>query len=219
MEKSLTIQIGADLEDLSGSYSLCLAKQIQGNSFSIVWHAYTKFFPTNLFRWTPNYEIFAAPFFTSGEVVFDSVPAVEISPGQQSTLNESGTLSPSISSNVPGALRMINNLGRIFPGIRQQATGIDGTQTSLPNFVATAPALKGTIDLFPTEQIMVWFQADVQDGTMFDDSLAPTIQPPSSQSNAEFLSSGFKTFAWLVDFSQADEHTISYENQSWATVG
>jgi hypothetical protein len=210
MGKSLQIQVSAgDLEALrAAGYSLCLAKPVQGNLFSMVWYAYTVFVSTNVFSWTPEYQIFATRAFTPDEVVTESMSAISLGLGQQCTLDGNGILSLSGASNSPNALTMINHFpGIIFPGINQRATGIDGKSDILPNFVTNESVVPGVITLTPVESIMVWFEQKRQNGTMFRDP--PPLQGGSLHTEIAM------SFAAVVDFTQADGQSITYCGGAW----
>src|SRR6185295_15214967 len=131
---------------------------------------------------------------------------VRIELGQQSTLEKNGILSLPEAGGSLSALTMNNQYGSIHPGVNQSSTGIDRKSTSNPIFLTEKPVLKGVTELTPMELIMVWFEQDVQTGTMFN-----RLPPVDSTMTV----SPSKTYAIIIDFSLTNEQTVSYEDQRW----
>jgi hypothetical protein len=207
-EKTLNIDISTpDLSALKGAgYSLCLAKKVEGHEFNVAWHVYEQFLGHNRFTWTSEYELFASTNFVPGRVVTQEVAPVRIETGQQSRLDKVGILSSPEPGGAAAALTLRNDYGSIHPGINQWSGGLDRKPTSAPIFLTAKPVLKGITELTPVELIMVWFEQNIQTGTMFD-RLPPTDKAVRMVS---------KTVAIKIDFSSTNEQTVSYKDQNWS---
>lgn len=209
-EKILRIKIESDdfraLKD--SGYLLCLAKKVDGYPFNIIWHAYAVFFEMNQFRWTPDYKLFASNAFIPGEVVQESIAAVPVGLGQQSTLDSLGILLPPVSGGPSAAVTMKNDFGSIHPGLKQSATGIDQKVTREPNFLTERAVLRGLTEMVPAELLLIWFEQNVTTGELFD-------RPPPIQSGSSLVLAS-KTYAKMVDFSRNDDRTITYQDQKWS---
>ncbi len=154
-QKTVSIQIdAADLTQLKNSgYRLCFAKKVGNEAYNVVWQSYDKYLSFNDFSWTPQYQIFGTNTFKADVTVKASTNTVDISLGQQSTLNNAGLMGPAVSGGPDTAITLINNYGPIHPGINQLSTGIDGVQSSTSIYVAINQVVLGQTTLTPVEKI------------------------------------------------------------------
>lgn len=177
-QKSVKIQIAsADLTRLKQSgYKLCFAKKLDNEDYDVVWQSYTNYLSNNTFSWTPQYQLFGASVFQANLTVDISTNLVQIGLGQQSILDNSGLLGPAATGGPANSINLANNYGPIYPGICQLSTGIDGRQVSTPIYVAPAQVVQGLTALTPTDTLLVWFEQNVQTGTMFNSSRSQSIE-------------------------------------------
>lgn len=172
VKKEVIIEI--DLKELQtlkdNNYRLCFAKRVGDAAFNVVWQSYTKYLAVNKFSWTPQYQLFCSNSFQDKVTVEVVTNTVDIGLGEISTLNEAGILSSASTGGEKTSLNMGNEYGEIHPGVNQLSTGIDGKQISTPIYVAVNASLKGSVSLTPKEQILVWFQTDVETSTMFSEA-------------------------------------------------
>jgi hypothetical protein len=199
--KTITIQISdEDLKNLkSSNYNLCFAKKVDGFDYNLVWQAYGNYLSTNVFSWTPQYQLFGTNNFTPGSVVSTQTNLMTIGLGESSTLDEFGLLSNPVSGGSIKSISMQNNYGIIYPGICQVSTGIDATIISTPIYIAQNALLKGVLSsLTPLNKVMVWFQQDIETATMFSST--------TGSANVE------------IDLTTANTATRFYFNGVWSTV-
>lgn len=197
--KSVTIKISdAELANLKGNdYMLCFAKKVGDNAYNVVWQAYDKYLANNVFSWTPLYQLFGTNTFQTNITVTASTNVVTIGLGESSTLDANGTLSTPVSGGPSTGITMINDYGNIHPGVNQLSTGIDGSVTSTPIYVAQKSSIIGTTTLTPVEKVLVWFQQDIVTSTMFSNVIGTPVE---------------------IDLTLADSATRLYSNGQWTTV-
>jgi hypothetical protein len=194
--KSVIIQIAnADLELLRRNrYSLCFAKQMS-DTFGVVWQSYPLYLSANEFSWTSSYQLFGAKTFSPGHDATADTNLVGIALGQQSTLDATGSFEPAVQGGPPDSITMLNDGGPIYPGLSGLSAGLDGVQRMTPIFVAPIAIATGRIGvLTPTENLLVWFQQDIDAGTIFS-------QPAPG--------------ALKIDLTGVDTATRCYQNGGW----
>ncbi|MEH2482876.1 hypothetical protein V1282_006233 [Nitrobacteraceae bacterium AZCC 2146] len=194
--KSVIIQIAnADLELLRRNrYSLCFAKQMS-DTFGVVWQCYPIYLSANEFSWTSSYQLFGAKTFSPGRSVAVDTNLVDIALGQQSTLDATGHLEPAVQGGPPDSITMVNNRGPIYPGLSGLSAGLDGVQRMTPIFmVPIAIATGGVGVLTPTENLLVWFQQNIDAGTIFSQPAPGAVK---------------------IDLAGVDTATRRYQNGSW----
>lgn len=176
--KKVSVSIDrASLGSLKQSnYNMCFAKKVGNADYNVVWKSYQKFSVSNSFSWVPVYSIFGSDIFEESLKVKISCSPVTISLGQQTTLDEYGILRSPVTGGSNTAFTMINNYGSIHPGVNQLSTGIDGLQISTPIYVSPKPALSGATELSPVEKVMIWFEQDIETGTMFSTKRSRSIE-------------------------------------------
>ena len=197
--KSVKIEISQDeLDNLKGNdYMLCFAKKVGDNAYNVVWQAYDKYLSNNTFSWTPQYQLFGTNTFQSNIQVVAQTNTVTIGLGETSTLNSAGNLSNPVSGGPSTSITMINDYGNIHPGVNQLSTGIDGSVTSTPIYVAQQASITGTTSLTPVEKVLVWFQQNIETSTMISEVIGTPVE---------------------IDLTLADSATRLYSNGQWTTV-
>lgn len=199
-----------DLETLKGNkYRMCFAKKVN-NTFNVVWQSYDDYLNTNSFLWTPVYQLFGSNLFKGDLTVEVATNAVNIGLGQQATLDSAGVLGDPSTGGPSTAITMVNDFGPIHPGVKQLSTGILGTQTSTPIYVAQNQIVTGSDTLTPKEEVMVWFEQNIETSTMFSDarSNATTIDLTKSNTGARLYSDGKWTTPSASDLAMGDNLMI-----------
>ncbi len=197
-QKRVNIQIAPkDLETLkAANYKLCFAKKVSGQEFNVVWQSYHDYLVSNNFSWVPTYQLFGSNSFQNNLNVSVSTNQVNIGLGQIATLDEAGILEKPKTGGPDVSVSMQNDFGDIHPGINQLSTGISGNQVSTPIYVAPEPAVKGEVSLTPVEKVLVWFEQNIETGTMFSDARSNEIE---------------------IDLTDSAEETRLYTDQGWKT--
>jgi len=197
--KSVNIKISqAELANLKGNdYMLCFAKKVGDNAYNVVWQAYDKYLANNTFSWTPQYQLFGNNVFQSNIRVEAQTNIVTIGLGETSTLDSDGNLSNPVSGGPSTSITMLNDYGNIHPGVNQISTGIDGSITSTPIYVAQKASITGTTSLTPVEKVLVWFQQNIQTSTMISQVIGTPVE---------------------IDLTLADTAARLYSNGQWTTV-
>lgn len=168
-QKTVTIQIdSSDLAMLKqNDYKLCFAKKVGNEAYNVVWESYGQYLAFNDFSWTPQYQLFGSNQFQDNMIARASTNTVNISLGQQATLDSNGNLGAAVSGGPETGITLINNYGSIHPGLNQLSTGINGSQVSTPIYVAPNTMVTGQTTLTPVEIILVWFEQGMQTSTLF----------------------------------------------------
>ena len=191
--KNVNITIAsADLETLKDNdYLLCFAKKVN-NTFDVVWQSYRDYLSSNSFLWTPVYQLFGSNQFMGNVTVNVATNVVNIGLGQQATLDTAGVLGAASTGGPTTAITMVNDYGPIYPGVNQLSTGITGQQETTPIYVAQEQIVLGSDVLTPIDEVMVWFEQNIETSTMFSDakSNSTTIDLTSSNSQTRLYSNG-----------------------------
>jgi hypothetical protein len=197
-EKTVNIEIDPnDLTTLKNAgYRLCFAKKVGNADYNVVWQSYTKYLVYNSFSWTPQYQLFGSNYFKDNVTVRVSTNLVQIGLGETSTLDSAGILSKPVTGGPKASLNLDNQYGTIHPGVNQLSTGIDGSQTSTPIYVAVNPIVLGETSLTPIEKVLVWFEQNIETSTMFSTS---------------------RSFAVEIDLTFENEETRLYKDGRWST--
>ncbi len=189
-QKTVNITIASqDLEFLKeNAYCLCFAKKVN-DTFDVVWQSYLVYLGNNTFQWTPAYQLFGSILFESQAAVRVSTNAVDIGLGQQATLDKVGNLHAASRGGPANAITMVNNYGRIFPGLIQLSTGLADRQEATPIYVAL---FLDTTVLTPSDEILVWFEQNIQTSIMFSSNRwnSVTIDMTDTDSQARHYSNG-----------------------------
>ena len=177
MTKTVTIQIDRDdlhtLKPKTGTpYNLCFARKV-GTTFNVIWQSGVNYGPTNDFSWDPVFALFATNTFQPGIKVSNTSNILPIALGQQSTLDNTISLSdPTVDQTGdvdPNSIIMNNTFGPIHAGLSALST-FGGTTSTTPMFVSPDADTVGSIKLTPKEAVKVWFQRDIETSAMFEDS-------------------------------------------------
>lgn len=196
----------SDLETLKDAhYCLCFAKKVN-DTYNVVWQSYTDYLSSNNFLWTPVYQLFGSNEFLGNVTVETATNAVNIGLGQQATLDSAGVLGPASSGGKSTDITIVNDYGSIHPGVNQMSTGIKGTQSTTPIYVAQDPIVLGSDALTPIDEVMVWFEQKIQTSTMFSDarSNATTIDLTSVDTGTRLYSNGVWTTPSSSDIALAE---------------
>jgi len=197
--KTLTIEIApGDLDRLRMSgFSLCFAKQVVArdgsNGFNVIWHAGRDYLRSNTISWVPRYELFTAHHFVR-HIHPDRGPSQPIEFGQQSIVDRHGI--PRTAVGTPGVIDMIvlNEFGLIHVGLSQLTTTMAGAMMQLPIYLGPRALHLGPAHLRPTENILVWFERNVESSMTF------SAQPPG---------------AVEIDFTGIDTATLRFAGDDW----
>jgi hypothetical protein len=197
MPKSATILIDPnDLSELKkGKYKLCFAKKVN-DSFNVVWQSYGDYLHSNMFSWTPAYQMFGSNTFSGSVTVSVATNVVNISLGEQCTLDATGNLGQASSWTNPLAMKMTNNFGPIHPGLNSISIGPDGIQTTTPIYVARDAIVSGSDTLTPIDTVQVWFEQNVVTSTVISDAVSNAVE---------------------IDLTDDDTATRLYSNGVWTT--
>jgi hypothetical protein len=194
------VSIAIDLEDLrdlkAANYRLCFAKKVGAEAFNVVWQSYHDYLAFNEFSWIPMYQLFGANRFLDNVAVRVSTNLVDIGLGEQSTLDDAGILSRPKTAGPSTSINLVNDYGKIHPGICQLSTGIDGTEVATPIYVATEPVVTGDASFTPVERVLVWFEQNIETSTMFSNARSKSVQ---------------------IDLTNVNSATRLYQGGQWST--
>jgi hypothetical protein len=183
-----TVNINITSQDLTflkdNAYRLCFAKKVN-NTFDVVWQSYQEYLDNNSFLWTPVYQLFGSNQFDANVTVKVQTNTVNAGLGQQATLNEEGVLGDASTGGPSTAITLINDYGPIHPGLSQLSTGIGGQQESTPIYVATDQIALGQDVLTPIDEVMVWFEQNIETSTMFSDARSNSVTIDMTESNSQ----------------------------------
>ncbi|NER51320.1 MAG: hypothetical protein F6J92_32560 [Symploca sp. SIO1A3] len=190
LDKTVSVRITLEaLEELKKSdYKLCFAKKVGDFEYNVVWQSYTNYLHNNYFSWKPMYQLFGSNKFEGNLVVHAMTNFVRIGLGQTSVLSRSGILSDPITSGPDTSITMQNNYGSIHPGISQfSESNMGGASTSTPIYVAERPVFKGEVQLTPVEKVLIWFEQNIETGTMFSTARSLEIEVDLTYDNSKAL--------------------------------
>ena len=195
-QKVVNIEISTDMLSTlkTNNYKLCFAKKIGDEAYNVVWQSYSAYLADNVFSWTPQFQIFGTNTFADDVTVKVSTTLQTIGLGQQVTMDPSGVISSASDGGPSTSLTFNNDYGSIHPGVNQVSTGIDGTTSSTPIYVAVDASLKGSTTLTPVEKVMVWFEQNMVTSTMFSTARAKAIE---------------------LDLTAVNSVTALYTNEDW----
>lgn len=196
-QKTVNIIIASqDLVTLKDNqYRMCFAKKVN-DTFDVVWQSYQEYLDNNSFLWTPVYQLFGSNEFKGNVTVKVQTNTVNIELGQQATLNKEGVLGAASTGGSSTGITMVNDYGDIHPGLNQLSTGISGQQETTPIYVAPESMVPGSDLLTPIEEVMVWFEQNIETSTMFSDA---------------------KSNSTTIDLTNSNAGTRLYSNGKWST--
>ena len=197
--KAVTVEVTESaLHQLKqNQYSLCFAKKV-GDTFNVVWSSSNEYLTTNQFSWQPQYQLFGTNTFNTTITVKATTNIVAIGLGETSVLDADGFLESPKTGGPSTSITMDNQYGSIHPGVNQLSTGINGKQVSSAIYVAENAVLSGSAILTPKESVLVWFEQNIETGTMFSDARSRSCE---------------------VDMTFADTKTIQFDGAKWSLQG
>jgi hypothetical protein len=194
--KTLKVEIAsADLAMLQeAGLKLNISKQVGNENFNVVWQSISNYGETNTYQWSPIFEVFGSNEFQVSVTVVSTTNLVNVSLGQEVTLDSIGDFGPAMEGGPVNSISIINDFGSIHLGLAQQLTDPTGVQAILPIFVTPFVIFLGMESLTPVEKVLVWF-GDTETSTMFSDARPNSV---------------------LVDLTNIDEKTVSFSNGEWS---
>lgn len=203
--KRINVSINeSDLSTLKSSgYSLCFALMFNGR-YTVVWQAYKEFYPNSIFSWENTYKVFATNSFAKGKQVTVRSNEEAVTLGQIITLDSNCIFNSAVDGGLKTAVNIKNDFGSVYPGLFQTCKRVDNDdKVCAPVFLMPTVSIRGTAEIMPADKLLIWFEQDIQAGTMINKS--------SSEFNAR---SKFTE----VSFHEESEHSIKYENQTWKVI-
>jgi hypothetical protein len=162
----------------------------------VAWQSSGNFLTTNTLSWSPLYQLFVTNSFTANATVEMASDMVDIAPGETSVLNDMGLVGPPITWGPPSAITLTNKYGTIHPGLSQFLTRMDGVPAVAPIYVSQEASTPGEYELTPMETLLVWFQQNIESGTMFSNLQGTSVE---------------------IDMTYTNAATRLYQNQQWVT--
>jgi len=183
--KSVDIQIDtADLEELKhDGYKLCFAKKVN-DTYNVVWQSADGYLTDNTFSWQPLYELFGSNEFKGDVGVRVSTNKVPSVLGDEAVLDSAGVLGAASSGGPSTGITLVNDYGPIHPGLCAFSTGIDGTPSTTPIYVAENAIVPGSDVLTPVECVQVWFEQDIATSTMFSSARSNAVEIDLTDENS-----------------------------------
>jgi hypothetical protein len=196
IEKTVYVSIASgDLNDLKeANYSLCFAKKVGNEAYNVVWHADKAFLQNNEISWTPQYKLFGSNIFEDAVKVKVSTDLLNIGIGEKTTLTKNGLFTPISTAQDKTSITLINEFGKIHPGLYQVSMTSNNAPSASPIYVSKEAIVLGTTTLKPVDKVLVWFEQHIETSTMFSDSRSKAIE---------------------VDLTEINEISVRYENQEW----
>ncbi|MDE6252664.1 MAG: hypothetical protein K2M78_08505 [Lachnospiraceae bacterium] len=197
-QKSIIVTLdAASLEGLKkAKYSLCFAKKVN-DAYNVIWRSSKKYLARNTFSWKPKYAVFGTNTYEASVKVTADTAVVNAELGQQCTLDENGIMKDAISGTHPMSVTINNEYGPIHSGISQICT-IDGIEETTPIYVSKDSRTKGEIILTPKEKVLIWFEANVETSTIFEDAKTNAIEIDLTNKEAQTVSFDFESGNWKV---------------------
>jgi len=199
--KTLIVEIAS--EDLiflqDNAFKLNIAIKVNLNdTFNVVWQSISNYLGSNTYQWSPIFQVFGTNEFVDNVTVNIQTNLVNVCLGQEVTLDSAGILGPASDGGPSTAISFTNEFGLIHPGLAQQLTDPTGIQTILPTFVTPDPIPLGTEVLTPMDEVMVWFEQNIETSTMFSDA---------------------RSNSFTVDMTTTNTATVRFSNGEWTTPG
>lgn len=198
-KKSIIVKL--DANSLSGlkkaKYALCFAKKVN-DTYNVIWRSTKKYLNKNTFSWEPEYKVFGTNTYETSIKVTADTEFARAELGQQCTLDADGNMHDAISGKNPQSVTVINEFGPIHFGISQVCT-IDGVEETTPIYVSQEERAKGDVMLTPKEKVMVWFEANVETSTIFEDAKTNKIEIDLTNRDTQTISYDFESGEWKVD--------------------
>ncbi|UTW61789.1 hypothetical protein KFE98_17520 [bacterium SCSIO 12741] len=176
---------------------LCFAKKV-GDSFNVVWKSEKNYLVNNKFSWQPAYQLFATNKFRSGVEVQVHTNKVTCGLGETSTMNKEGVMLPAVTGGPQTALTFDNDFALIHAGVCQLSEDDEGNIESEVIFVDAFKTPLGHNTLTPKEEVMIWFERNVETGTMFSEAKSNPI---------------------VVNLTHTNQQSVFYDHEKgWRTI-
>lgn len=102
---------------------------------------------------------------------------VMVNLGEVVTLDKYRVLSePVINGSDSTAMTLINEMGENHPAVNQLCIKPDGTIESGPIYVAEEAMFQGECQLQPKEKVQIWFEQNIETGTMFSKARSKAVE-------------------------------------------
>lgn len=178
-------------------YSMCFAKKVN-DTYNVVWQSIEGYLANTTFSWTPEYEVFGTNTYEETIKVEADTNTVKASLGEKCKLNKQGIMESAVTGDKPMDVVIVNEYGPIHSGISQTCK-IGDVESCSPIYVSEQQRMIGDIQLTPKEKVMVWFQANVETGTIFEEARSKAIE---------------------INLTNDDKGTVSYDAKTgiWTTV-
>ncbi len=194
--KTLTVEIAPeDLASLQAAgQKLNIAIMVGDEAYNVVWRSISDYLENNTYQWSPIYQVFGTNEFQDDVTIQVSTNIVSVGLGQEVILDGTGIIGTANDGGPETGITIINDYGLIHPGLTQQLTDPTGIQASLPIYAAFDGIVMGMAVLTPTNKVLVWFEQNIETGTMF---------------------SGARPNSTEVDFTNVSVVTRLYSNGEW----
>lgn len=159
-----------------GNYSLCFAKKVGDFDYDVIWKSMDKYIVNNVFSWQPVYQVYGTNTFKDNVKVEVSTNVKNIGLHGLTTIDSYGVLSDPVTGGDENAINVDNQYGNIHIGISQLSVNDKGKMESTPIYVSKGQAVIGKSSYEPVEKVLVWFQANVETGTMFAEMRSEAIE-------------------------------------------
>lgn len=197
-EKSIVVTLdSASLKGLKTSkYALCFAKKVN-DAYNVIWRSTNKYLARNTFSWKPEYAVFGTNTYKTAVKVKADTEVVNAELGQKCTLDENGIMKDAISGTHPMGVTINNEYGPIHFGI-SQISRFGETEETTPIYVSQDARTKGEVILTPKEKVLVWFEANVETSTIFEDARTDAIEIDLTNKQSQTISFDFESGIWKV---------------------
>lgn len=176
--KSITIQIDDEMVGKlkENKYKLCFAKKVGEANYNVVWQTEEDFMAINELSWVPMYQVSVTKVFQDAVKVRVACNPVMVNLGEFVTLDKYGVLSEPVTGSDPTAMTLINNMGKTHPVVNQLCIKPDGTMESKPIYAAEEAMFQGECQLQPKEKVQIWFEQNIETGTMFSKARSKAVE-------------------------------------------
>lgn len=198
-KKEINVEIkDADLRGLMDShYRMCFAKKVGDNDYNVVWQSYDYFSENNTFSYRPEYQAFRTDTFQAQVTVKVSSNPKDIGLGETTTIDKYGILSDATTGGDQTAITVNNDFRPTHIGISQVSMGINGTMISTPIYVSEEQCMLGNATFKPVEKVLIWFENNIETGTMFTNMRSRSIE---------------------IDLTNKNVANVRYEDGSWKVI-
>lgn len=204
----ITVKIGADdLKSLKESrYKLCVACSLQDEEqYNVIWYAAGNFIEVNKIELAKDYEIFVSQSFVQEQLVSEDVLPVPIDMGQECTLKSYGVISDVRSGKKDSCIKLLNQYGEIYPGLKRGGRGVTREVIMNPFFVSQYKMVPGTFEFLPSPVICLWFAQKAESGMI-------SLHPKSSRQRSAV------TFDIQVDLLKNPNPVIAFSHAEWKII-